>query len=302
VTRRGPGAGHRAARVAALLLAAVLALAGCRGGEDPATQLEQALVATLDTEVAFELRAEADRAALEQLGEAAGDAAQFLSDFRVVGAREPGGATTLAVELAAGQPVLEAVVLPDGELRLRTGLGELLGLGGASPADALEPELERRGASQEQRRALTAGFEGDWIAITDAGGIEGALGDADETRDPGAVLDLERLLASVEVTDATEDDGRQRLDVLVDVTQLLGEDAADGVDERLPALVELEDGLLRRVRVELSDELDEVDDGRVRLDLRLSDHGDAEVGPPPEVAASVTMAELEELLALLRGA
>jgi hypothetical protein len=302
VTRRGPGAGHRAARVAALLLAAVLALAGCRGGEDPATQLEQALVATLDTEVAFELRAEADRAALEQLGEAAGDAAQFLSDFRVVGAREPGGATTLAVELAAGQPVLEAVVLPDGELRLRTGLGELLGLGGASPADALEPELERRGASQEQRRALTAGFEGDWIAITDAGGIEGALGDADEARDPGAVLDLEHLLASVEVTDATEDDGRQRLDVLVDVTQLLGEDAADGVDERLPALVELEDGLLRRVRVELSDELDEVDDGRVRLDLRLSDHGDAEVGPPPEVAASVTMAELEELLALLRGA
>jgi hypothetical protein len=302
VTRRGPGAGHRAARVAALLLAAVLALAGCRGGEDPATQLEQALVTTLDTEVAFELRAEADRAALEQLGEAAGDAAQFLSDFRVVGAREPGGATTLAVELAAGQPVLEAVVLPDGELRLRTGLGELLGLGGASPADALEPELERRGASQEQRRALTAGFEGDWIAITDAGGIEGALGDADEARDPGAVLDLEHLLASVEVTDATEDDGRQRLDVLVDVTQLLGEDAADGVDERLPALVELEDGLLRRVRVELSDELDEVDDGRVRLDLRLSDHGDAEVGPPPEVAASVTMAELEELLALLRGA
>jgi hypothetical protein len=300
VTGRGPATGRRAARVPALLLAAVLALAGCRGA-DPATQLEQALEATLGTEVAFELRAEADRAALEQLGEAAGDAAQFLADFRVVGARDPDGATVLAVELAAGQAVLEAVVLPDGELRLRTGLGQLLGLAEASPADALEPELERRGASPQQRRALLAGFEGGWIAISDAGGIEGALGGAEGARGPDEAFDLEDLLANVEVTDATEDGGRQRLDVLVDVSRLLDPDATDDLGERVPALIELEDGLVRRVRVELSDELDEVDDGRVRLDLRLTDHGDAEVGPPPEVEATVTMAELEELLALLRG-
>jgi hypothetical protein len=280
----------------------LVVLVGCRGEDDPASDLRDAVAATLDTEVAFELRAEADRAALEQLGDAAGDAARFLSDFRVVGVRDPSGAATLAVELAAGQPVLEAVAVDGGELRLRTGLAELLGLAGGSPADALEPELERRGASEQQRAALLAGFEGDWVAVSDAGGIGGALGRDDTTALDGETLDLERFLAALEVTGATEDGDRRRIDVLVDVEVLLGQEASEpGPSEPVPARVEIADGLVQEVRLELTDELDGVDDGRVRLELLLSDHGEAEVGEPPAVAATVTMEELEELLALLGG-
>jgi hypothetical protein len=288
-------------RAVGLLLAGLLlVLVGCRGGEDPSTRLREATEATLGTEVAFELRAEADRAALEQLGDAAGDAAQFLADFRVVGTRVPDGPTSLAVELTAGQPVLEAVVLPDGELRLRTGLGAMLGMDETAPAEALDPELERRGVSPEQRRALLAGFEGGWIAVPDAGGIEGALGRGgaeDEAEGPG----LERLMAAVEVTDASDDGGRERIEVLVDVARLLDPDADAGVGERVPAVVEIEDGLVRRIRIELGDELDGVDEGRVRLELLLDDHGAAESGEVPEVEATVTLEELEELLALLGG-
>jgi hypothetical protein len=286
-------------RAVGLLLAGLLlVLVGCRGGEDPSTRLREATEATLGTEVAFELRAEADRAALEQLGDAAGDAAQFLADFRVVGTRVPEGATALAVELTPGQPVLEAVVLPDGELRLRTGLGDMLGLSETAPAEALDPELERRGVSPEQRRALLAGFEGGWIAVPDAGGIEGAFGRGDAESEADG-LGLDRLLAAVEVTGASEDGDAERIEVLVDVARLLDLDADEGMQEPVPAVVELEDGLVRRVRLELGDELEGVDEGRVRLELLLDDHGDAEAGELPEVEATVTLEELEELLELL---
>jgi hypothetical protein len=305
VTRSRRGAAALRARsgsllVGLLLVGLLLVLAGCRGGDDPATRLREATEATLGTEVAFELRAEADRAALEELGDAAGDAAQFLADFRVVGTRVPEGPTALAVELAAGQPVLEAVVLPDGELRLRTGLAGMLGLGETAPAEALDPELERRGVSPEQRRALLAGFEGGWIAVPDAGGLEGALGGGGADGDAEGT-GVERLMAAVEVTGTSDDGDRERIEVLVDVAGLLDGEPGERMQEPVPAVVEIEDGLVRRVSVDLGDELDGVDDGRVRLELLLDDHGDAEAGEVPDVEATVTLAELEELLDLLGG-
>jgi hypothetical protein len=284
-------------RTPVLLLVALLALAGCTE-DDPRVELEEALADTLGTEVAFELLAEADRAALDALGDAAGDAAQFLADFRVVGTREPDGPTVLAVELAPGQPVLEAVVLPGGELRLRTGLGELLGLAGGSPAEALEPELDRRGVSEQQRTALLAGFEGDWIAISDAGGLGGVLDESGASTDAGT-LDLDRVMEAVEVTGDTDDGDRRRIEVLVDVGRLLGDvEGVDDLEEPVSAVVEIADGLVHRIRVDLADGLGE-DQGSVRLELLLSDHGDAEVSEPPEVEATVTTEELEELLELL---
>lgn len=283
-------------RPAVLLLALALALVGCTGEDDPRAELEEAVADTLDTEVAYELRAEADRAALEALGDAAGDAAQFLGDFRVTGAREPDGPTTLSVELAAGEPVLEAVALPDGELRLRTGLGEMLGLVG-SPADALGPELDARGVSEQQRTALVAGFAGDWIAIADAGGLDGVLEGGDEANRP--TLDRERVLRHVEVTGVSEGDELRRFSVLVDVAGLLGGlDGAEGLDEPVAAEIDVLDGLVHRVRVDLADGLGD-EQGGVRLELGVTEHGDAGVGEPPPVEATVSTEELEELLELI---
>lgn len=281
----------------ALALVPVLLLAACEA--DPARELEDAVAATVAQPVAFDLTARADRAALDELGAGAADAAAFLEGFAVTGTRAGDGRTHLAVSIGGTAPLLEAIVVPDAALLLRTGLGELLGVEGADPERELGPALDELGVDPEGRDALVASFRGGWVAVTGLDDL-GELLDADGRAGAGSVLDLQALLAATRVTGARDAGEVRRLDVEVAAAvfaPLLGE--PEDPDEVLPGTVVLRDGVVLEVRLDLSPGSDT---GTVEVILTLSDHGVEPDLEPPEPDATLSRAQLLDLLARLQAA
>jgi hypothetical protein len=294
-----------------LLPLAVLALAGCRGEEDPREELRSAVATTADESFTFALSARADRAALDQLGDDAVAAAAFLEGAGVTGARDPDGRFQVALMLGGDAPLLEAISEGGEGLLLRTGLGDLLGLGGRDPQEALGPALDELDIEPAGRAALTASFEGRWVALTDVGDLGELIGTTDDG-DGGEPADLAAVLEEVTVTGARDAGDVRRIDVLVPADTLLGPLGLGGGDRIVPGSVDLRDGRISEVRLELSggdlagepgtvDAQDPADAGVVELVLRLT----PAAGPDPLVerpdpGASLTAAQLLELVARLQ--
>ncbi len=307
-----------------MVLAVVLALAGCREERDPRAELQAAVLNTATEAFTFDLAARADRAALDQLGDDAVAAAEFLAEANVSGARDPGGQLQLSISLGGPAPLLEVIALGDGELLLRTGLGGLLGLEGRDPGEALAPALERAGVGEAGRAALTTSFVGGWVALTDVGDLGELLGGAaqDGGDDDAALFDLRALVGGLELT-AVRDAGEvRRFDVGVPAAALFGPLGVGG-DQVLPGTVDVRDGRLSEVRVELSgSDLAEVGDdaggteldgadaapgsddaagGVVELVLQVtSARGEGPLVERPDPGASLTAAELLTLVEQLQ--
>jgi hypothetical protein len=264
---RPSGAPARACRGwTAAILALALGVTGCGAEPDPREELTDAVRATADTSVTFELGARVDGDALADGGERADEAARFLEEAALTGARDPDEALRVTVSIGAEAPLLEVVSDPSGALSLRTGLGSLLGVDDRDPSAQLDPLLTDLGVDAAGRRALAVSFAGGWVAVSDVDDL-GSLLDtdvddrdaegADARADAGEGPTLERVLDAVTVLAARDAGDVRRLDVRVDgrvLAEAVGLVAADAGDPGadLPGTVVLRDGLLQEVRVTLS--------------------------------------------------
>jgi hypothetical protein len=315
---RGWRTGERssAARRRVALLAVLVVAAACGGGSDPGEELASAVVATADEPFRFSLGARADRAALDQLGDDALAAASFLEGAGLEGARTPDGRLHVTLRLGGPAPLLEVVTGPGEALLLRTGLAEALGVDDRDPTNDLGPALESRGVGPAGRDALATSFAGGWVALTDvadlgqllaatSGGDEAATGD-DAARAP---RDLAAVLDEVVVLDASDVGEVRRFEVEVPAEVLLAPFGLDGGDRTLPGTIDLRDGRLLEVRLQLDGaalgaaagdpgpgEGTERGSGDVELVLRIDPVADPEAVPRPTAGASLTAPELLDLV------
>lgn len=294
------------ARLATVLVGA-LVLVGCTGEPTPREELAAALRATEETSVNFRVTAVADRGALDALEGGAADAAVFLEQAGLVGSRDPDGALRLAVTLGGDEPLIEVVSLPDGPLLLRTGLGDLLGVGRTDPAEQLDPALAELGVGEAGRRALAVSFAGGWLELTDVADVDAALAElfGDDGADaPGgaALTDLSALLDRVEVVDARDAGDVRRFDVQVDAAGLTGAAATDAPP--LAGQVALRDGRVQEVRLELAPAAGAgpSDAGVVELVVTLTEVDAGTAVLRPEADAALTAAELLDLVDRLQQA
>lgn len=263
----------------AALLALVSLLVGCSGEQDPRAELDAAVAATASEPFRFAISAQADRAALDELGADATAAASFLAEAGITGARDPDGWLQVGVTIGGDVPLLEAIVPDDDRLLLRTGLGDLLGLEGRDPGEALDPALTELGVDENGRAALTISFRGGWIALTDVssiadlvagvGGADGAGQDGAAGTDGAAGSDgsdagqqLADLLDAVTVLGVHDVGEVRRFDVEVSTAALLGALGVEGGDRRVPGTIDLRAGRLFEARLELTgSDLDAVTGG-----------------------------------------
>jgi hypothetical protein len=297
-------------RGSALLLVLVVLLAACRADDDPAAELRSALEATASEPFRFAVSAQADRAALDELGGDAVAAATFLDGAGLTGARDPDGWLQVAFTLGGQVPLLEVIAPGDDRLLLRTGLGDLLGLEGRDPGDDLDPALEELGVSAAGRDALAISFRGGWVALTDVSSLGELVGDATSgEREAAPSLDLDRVLEEVTILGAGDVGEVRRLDVEVRTAPLLGALGVEVDDRTVPGTIDLRDGRLLEARLELSSSdlgdaagSDGAPGGVIEVLLRVVP---AEEGGPvverPEPGAALTSAELFDLVERLQG-
>jgi hypothetical protein len=301
----------RVGRWLAGVLLVALALTGCERSRTPEQQLRDAARATFTEDVAFTLTT-IDDGDLPDAAAPGGRVVAFLSAFEFTGIRRADGGYAVAVEIGGTAPLLEVRGRGgDGEVLLRTGLGELLGVEG-DPAAAFAGPLDGLDLDDRQRAALLAGFEGEWIAIPDAGGL-GALssatldadadgdadGDASEVADP---FDLRRLMDALDVVGGREEvAGGREVAVRLETVAWLGPRAVDddglGLPATVPGQVVIREGRIHEVTLELGN--DEGTTDRHGLRLLLTDHGQVEPLAPAEPVATVSRADLAELVRLL---
>ncbi|MEX1163846.1 MAG: hypothetical protein WEB03_09715 [Nitriliruptor sp.] len=311
----------------ATLLALLLLLAACTSERDPSQELADAVQATAAEPFSFGVSARADRAALDQLGGDALAAASFLEGAGIDGARDPDGRLRIAVTLGGDAPLLEVIAESGDAMLLRTGLGAVLGLEGRDPSDALEPALDRLGIDAVGREALVTSFSGGWVALTDIdelGELVGAATGEDAGSDVRA-FGLADLLAAIEVTGARDAGEIRRLDIEVETAVLLerlGFDAGDAASDRtVPGTVDLRDGKVSEVRVELSggdltdpaggpdadrdggeDGEGDAQTGVVELVLTIDPVTEGDAVERPQPGAELTAAQLIDLVERLQPA
>lgn len=316
----------------ALVAALALVAAAC-GGEpaDPNERLAEAFRATFEDTFSYRFIVEADREALDGLGEGAGQAAAFLSGFAVEGVVHEDSAS--ATVQALGTNLMELRSLGEDELYLRLGVQDLLGLlgGGGFAAEDVVPALESMGVSQELQAAVLDALTGKWVGIE--GGLDasrlGTIAGEDDTVDDEQARaafeeafgeDLptffERFVTVVgEPGDEEGVDNYQVLLQLRDVLRAASEMNDDlGVSEELsgadleadlaelpetvPGEVSVKDGVVTSIAFRVADTIRESGTeltGDLDLVVDLSQHGQVEPVAAPTDATVVSSAAVEEL-------
>lgn len=320
---------HR--RLAAVLAAVAVLVTACSSDPEPATP-EQALVAavedTFEGAFAYRVVAEADRAALEDLGAALGSVAARLNVFEVSGIVD-GEVVTVDLRVFGTQPLAQLRRYGDDEVYVRMALGD--GPLGALATPELQGRLLGLAAQTDQPpsivEALGALFDGAWIGLVgefDADMLTGRTRGASEPDDADAPLStpLPDVVADyIGVLDQVTEDGTTTYRVDLRVRALLralaslggGLDAAgidgDAFEENLQVLPELVtgdvvivDGVVEAVVFDVAAAAREAGDditGSLELRLELSDHGQPDVPAAPDPAVTVPSADLAAGLAQL---
>lgn len=310
-----------ARRLVAALSALALLVVGCTPDEpaDPEEALVDTARATFEEAFAYRLVAEADREALEQLGEDLGSVAARLNLLEVTGVVD-GEVTTADVSLFSTTPLLQFRRFGEDRLYLRANVSQ------GVLASVLTPELEgqllglalQTGQPDAVTAALEALFDGDWIGIEGAFATDALLGgtEADTDEATGApATPLPSVVADhIVVREQVDDDGRTRFRVELRVRELMrtlaslgaGPEAAgvapDDFEEGLALLPETVAGdvVVRDDRVQevvfdvaAAARADGVDiPGSLQLRLELTDHGDPPTPDPPEAVAVVPSSDL----------
>jgi hypothetical protein len=327
----GPGPGGPRRLPGLLLLLAVVAGAAvaCTSDPEPADP-EEALVrtvqGTLDGAFAYRLVAEADRAAVEALGQDLGSVAARLNLFEVTGVVTD-DAVSMDLSLFATAPLLEVRRFGDPSLYLRVAAGD------GPLAAVATPELEGRmlgmavRTSQPQSvvSAIGALSDGAWIGVEGAfdptGLADLAGGDGDVgTEEPTATAStpLPDLLAQyLRVTDRVEEDGTTTLTVDLRVRALLralaslgtGDTDVAAVEEGLAVLPEevtgdvvTHDGVVEAIVFDVAADARAAGEdvpGSLELRLELSEHGAPTAPERPAAQVTVPSGELTAGLAQL---
>lgn len=319
---------RRRAWLATVLMVAVMA-AGCTADEppDPETQLVQTIDETLDGAFAYRLVAQADREALDDLGQSLGSVAARLNLFEVSGVVD-GPTVSVDVQVFGTRPLFQLRRFGSEELYVRVGAGD-------GPLAALAtPELEGRllgvavqtGQPDTVVTAIGALFDGEWVGITGAfdpaalAGLSGGEdGDADEPGGAELPTPLPEIVADyLTVSEqASEDDTtRTRVDLrvrdLLRALASLGQDDFDvgAFEEGLALLPETvtgdvvtRDGVVEAIVFDVAEAAREAGEdvsGSLELRFELSDHGRPETPEVPEAAVTVPSADLAEGLAQLQ--
>jgi hypothetical protein len=292
----------RAGRWLAVLVLVALALSGCDRGGSPEQELRAAVDRTLAEDVAFEVRVRTEE---RTAAEADPDLASFLETVRVTGSHRTGGTYHLALDIGGTAPLLE-LRGGDGPPLLRTGLGALLGSTG-SPEEALGEPFGDLDLDDEGRRALLAGFAGDWLALTDAADLddapaEGAEVGPEDGPGAGGPVVWGDLLEAVEVVEVHDVGGVRTFEVLAHPQRLQGSSLGRTLGGLLdlpatvPGRVDVRAGRVQQVLVDLSGE---AASGPLELVLVVLDHGELPPAEPVDPVAALTVAELAELVEVL---
>ncbi|MEX2503838.1 MAG: hypothetical protein WD378_03245 [Egicoccus sp.] len=301
-------------RGGALVVLTALALSNC-SSPDPQARLREAADATFDDAFSFTVEITGDANAPVGV-----EVAGLLDGAGLRGTRDAAGAVAVAYEIGASAPLFEIRTGADGGPLLRMGMADLLGAdsggvgsgaeSGADPETVVGPLLDERGVTGEQRAALLAGFVGDWIELEDVealgalapGGAPPGAGD-EAAEDPMEDADWRDAIA---VTHVAEDGEMVTYTVQVDVealrqaltvrigSPLLGPQ----VPAEAPGTVTVVDGRVHAFDVDLG-----ADDAATdaMLEVRLDDHGTAEVAAAPEPVARVSTADLAALVEVLQS-
>lgn len=313
------------------VLAVAVVAAGCTSDEppDPETALVQTVDETLDGSFAYRLVAEADREALEDLGQSLGSVAARLNLFEVAGVVD-GATVSVDVQVFGTQPLFQLRRFGAEELYVRVAAGE-------GPLAALAtPELEGRllGVAVQTSQpdtvvtAIGALFDGDWIGISGAfdpaaltglaDGADGEGGEAPTTTELPTPLP-EIVADYLTVADQVSDDGTTTTRVDLQVRDLLralaslGQDGFDvgAFEEGLAVLPETvtgdvltRDGVVEAIVFDVAEAAraagEEVT-GAMELRFELSDHGQPQVPEVPQPAVTVPSVDLAEGLAQLQA-
>jgi hypothetical protein len=286
----------RAGRWFAVLLLVALALSGCDRGSSPERELREAVDGTLAEDVAFEVRVRTEGRTDVETDP---DLASVLENVRVTGSHRTGGTYHLALDIGGTDPLLE-LRGGDGPVLLRTGLGALLGSTG-SPEEALREPFDDLDLDDEGRRALLAGFAGDWLALTETD-ADTPAGGADAGGAAGGTTRWGDLLDAVEVVEVHDAGGVRTLEVLADLRRLRSSSLGRTLDGLLdlpatvPGHVEVREGRVQQVRLDLSGE---GASGSLELVLVVLDHGELPPTEPVDPVATLTVAELAGLVEVL---
>lgn len=323
--RRRPGGG-RAWVVGALAVGVVAA--GCTSQEppDPETALVQTVDETLDGAFSYRLVAQADREALDDLGQSLGSVAARLNLFEVSGVVD-GATVSVDLQVFGTRPLFQLRRYGAEELFVRIGTDD-------GPLAALAtPEIEGRllGVAVQTSQpdavvaAIGALFDGEWVEISGAFDPSALTGLPEEDGDGEPTsLELPTPLPEIvadylTVVDQVSDDGTTtaRVDLRVrDLLRALASLGQDGFDaaafeEGLALLPEavtgdvlITDGLVEAVVFDVAEAAREAGEdvsGSLELRFELADHGDPDTPEVPQAAVTVPSVDLAEGLAQLQA-
>lgn len=293
---------------------------------DPATALVQTVDQTLDGAFAYRLVAQADREALDDLGQSLGSVAARLNLVEVSGVVD-GSTVSVDVQVFGTQPLFQLRRFASDELYVRVGAGD-------GPLAALAtPELEGRllGVAVQTSQpdtvvaAIGALFDGDWVGISgafDPAALTGRSDGADRGEPTTAELPtpLPEIVADyLTVADQVADDGTTttRVDLRVrDLLRALASLGQDGFDagafeeglallpETVTGDVHVRDEVVQAIVFDVAEAAREAGEdvsGSLELRFALSDHGHPDLPEVPRATVTVPSADLAQGLAQLQA-
>lgn len=317
---------------------AVVASACGSSSPDPQTRLSAAFEDTFDGAYTYAFAVEADRAALDSLGDDAGQAAAFLGTFGISGTVDGEDGVSLQLALGAGSPLLEVRSFGEEAFYLNLGLNDFLSLAGAGafdPRDELAPALDALGFDDEVKTAVLAVLDGEWVGVEgqlDMERIQGLLGAEEAAADDEEIRSAaEELFGDgiggfferfVTVAEAEElEDDTERFDVQLQVRELVraiselnarvGAEDAPGLDdieadlqdlpETVPGTIIVADDHVTEIRFDLASVGEEAFDGSILLTVTLDDFDDVEPLVAPEGATVLTDEQFTDAIEKLVG-
>lgn len=309
-------------------LGLAVAAAACSGPRGtPEVRFSNALEALFEDPFSFEVRIEADRASLNDLGEGAQAAADFLLGLRIRGAVDENEAAGLDVSAFGIDDLAQFLVLGTDGLYLRASLDEFAVAADSPPLDVagLVARLGAAGVEQPVIDAARALANGDWIGLTGLQDVEptddgtgAAAFDLDEAA--AAIRDafgpnLQTFVTTFLTLEETTDGDETRWDVTLDLAGLVAasqslnqqlglgdavptadiDELLGGLPANVPGVVIVRNGVLSEITFDVADAASaEGNDVSGSIIVRIAFDDDPPPISPPDEAVVVTLDQVSD--------